>query len=241
MSPVVIRHAKDHSMLRNALLLSIVLLSSLMLAKTAAAQTEGGDKPPLPPGPIVAKLPANAQWQIVFTDAEGRPLPPAAPGLTGNLPPRQITITRTRPIWHSEMIDTGGRTAECWYDGGIHFARMSNETTFTTVTGAALGLDPLLVAYDSRDFPKVDWVSPGTYRGIQQVDGRSCFVFSNGGSTVWIDQDTHYPVRGKEGDRGWQVQILAPPAGMLSLPAKLAGVSAAMQRMRQVGSLQSRQ
>lgn len=71
---------------------------------------------PLPPRLILAQLPDMNAWRIVFTfdrgpSGTGKP----APMIVGLL--QQLTVTMTKPLWHSELETIDSQKFECWRGG----------------------------------------------------------------------------------------------------------------------------
>src|ERR1700683_5577082 len=76
-----------------------------------AADDSGVVMAPLPPGPILLPLPDMCAWQILFSYGNG----PAGAGNAGKPAPgmeempRMVTITQTKPLWHSIIVTMDGK------------------------------------------------------------------------------------------------------------------------------------
>lgn len=211
---------------------------------SAAADPETTyEQTPLPPGPIIKQAPAYSQWQISFSYASRTPDQGSASSASAasdpaNAPgshlPRLLTVTRTKPQWHTMLVDVSGVKKEAWFDGSMLFAVGQKDSSVVPINmSSPRGRDELMDYSPGHDFPDVDWVSRNNYLGTQ--DGKT-WVFKYGpeGPTVWVDSTTHYPFRWQKGLETRTIQFLDPPTEQLKLPANVADVAADLRRLNEL-------
>jgi hypothetical protein len=215
----------------------LILLAFFMLTAIAMADPPVEyDKVPLPSGPILRHVPDFAHWQITFTYA-----PPPSSASPAATPPAQaqpshapklLTMTRTKPRWHSVLVDASGWKEEMWFDGSMRFQVPVNSTKVIPLSDAVPSVHDVWLEYHpGHELPDTDWVSAKTYLGKQK--GTNLLVFQNGnsGPTVWVDATTHFPVRWQLGQETRTIQFLDPPSEMLTLPESVANLSQGMKKL----------
>jgi hypothetical protein len=221
----------------------LVFLVISALAGVQAADAQQGQAVPLPPGFALAKMPAFSKWQIIFSYDDDKPAtagvaaPAATPG-TGKEAappprPRQVTVTRTDPVWHAVLVNTSGGTKECWGDGDFMYLKPTSESEAVPLfnnSQFSMSDSSRFVSNVQGGFPDLEWVSQKTYVGSQ----KGVFIFQEGGddgAKAWIAADTCYPISWKKGKETRMFQILAPPTEALVLPADIAKISQISKRI----------
>jgi hypothetical protein len=200
---------------------------------------------PLPAGPILRRAADFSQWQIDFTyqkksdaPAGADPSVPAgalAKSADADLPER-VTVTRTRPRWHSALVLGSGRKRELWFDGAMRYEVGPEPTTITPIAAFNPGYNPPFLEYSNHDFPDVEWVSFKTYLGMQK--GTNFWVFQEGpgGPIVWIDSTMRRPVIWKNSEETRTFSFLAAPTELLVLPDTIARLSEGFKRLQDLSS-----
>jgi hypothetical protein len=193
---------------------------SLVMADPAVEPT------PLPNGPLLDAGANFSAWQITFSydsdkpSATGKP-PPAPPkppmGTFSTLPPRTVTVIRTKPLWHSETIDTCGGKMDQWCDGSVRFLVEGGRPPSLPPIGASF--DAKFPNFSAISFPDMGWISASTYLGTQTMNSRPCLFFSKGDMKAWVDLETRFPVRWQRGDAETRIfRQLPPPTEVLTMP-----------------------
>jgi hypothetical protein len=210
--------------------------------RSLVADDSGGGETPLPDGPLLNVAPDFSTWQITFSYASDKPsaagkAPPAPlpppPGILSTLPPRTITVIRTKPLWHAEIIDTAGWKMDQWDDGASRYYIASGSPPRFVPNG--YGSDPKFTDFTTASFPNMDWISAATYVGTAPMDSHKCMVFSKGDMKAWIDLETRFPVRWQRTDAETRTfRRLSPPDDKLILPSSISKISAAIQHDRDV-------
>jgi len=187
-----------------------------------------------PSGPLLNRMGDFSAMEITYSYAQDQakasagapsapPLPAPLPSYVPVTPPRVVTLTRTKPIWHVVRVDTLGNKIEQWSNG-------------TDVFCVASGLpEPMLDTHDVYsgfpdytviDFPDMGWVSLQTYQGVQPKGGRPCLVFAKDDMTAWVDAESRLPVQWQKGGETRTFRQLPPPTERLELPSKIAALAA---------------
>lgn len=226
--------------MKRTLLAFGALLIGFAFTPIVADPAPAYDPAPLPPGPILARVPAYAEWRINYTYA---PPPDSGQGNSSSSSnangqayrpspslPQTFTMTQTKPIWHAVMINGAGEKKESWYDGMMRYEQASGSSGFFPVLSNP-GNNTSIYFSDGKDFPDVGWVSSGNYLGLQK--GTSYWVFrqSPEGPMLWVDSITHYPVRWMAGRETRTYQFPPAPTEPLTLPPGIAAYSKAFKRL----------
>ena len=195
-------------------------VSLLCLGQTlGAAPADNRPPPPLPEGPLLKKPADWSAWRIRYTYASDNSaaLNPALAAMSlDSLNLRQVTITRTKPLWSSSSETTSHKKLEQWFTGAARFCKASDEPG-----PFLLGIpDPRFPDY-SRGFPDLDWVDAKSYSGVDTVEGHPCLVFTKGGMIAWIDLKTRYPLKWQNGDEKRSFDELPVPTALLTLPKEV--------------------
>jgi len=199
------------------------------------AQT--GEPPPLPPGPLLQKMADYSAMKITYSypqeqeKAIATDKSPPGPTLFSLTPIRQLTLTRTKPIWHAVRVDVYGNNLGQWYDGhnsycevvGISEPAVNNPAQGQTYSAGMPDLN-------QTDFPDMGWISPQTYTGVETMVGHKCLVFKKNDMTAWIDLESRLPVQWQRGKETRTFQQLPPPTALLALPPKIAAFAAIIYR-----------
>jgi hypothetical protein len=193
------------------------------------------DFPPLPSGPLLQKMADYSAVQITYSypEAPAKPAPggwgPPGPDRSPTSPIRQLTLTRTKPIWHALRIDIYGNTMGEWYTGRHDFYEAVGfpEPLLHDPSPSQINAQGL-PDFRRVDFPDMDWVSSQTYAGVESVGGRQCLIFKKNNMTAWIDLESRLPVQWQQGGEIRTFQQLPPPTEPLVLPPKIAKIAAAL-------------
>lgn len=196
----------------------ICILGLLSTTISANASAE------LPQGPLLNSSSDFSTWQITYSYPEdqkkGTPAPPPPPSLPGSisiLPPRSITVTWTKPLWHSIIVDTGGTKSELWSDGTCYAFQQNGSPFAMYMTLQYLKFPD----FSSVSFPDTNWISPATYTGLESVGGRQCLIFTHDNMRAWIDLQSRFPLQWTRGGEKRIFQQLSPSSTMLDLPPEV--------------------
>jgi len=208
------------------------------LIPSSAAQQTGGDRPPLPSGPLLRPSANYSKWQIKYkylqdADKKDEELYKAAPspqrekGTMSMAPIRQVVVTRTDPVIRVEMVDVDGYNIDQWIENGNALfvaSGLSDPTIMSPQLKAHIG------DYTTPNFPDMQFVSPSTYVGVQPLGGHPCLVFVDKETTVWIDVDTRFPVAWRREGETRIYRELPPPQATLVVPAKFKELGGILKR-----------
>lgn len=225
-----------------------ILLVLLGFGAAAAGQTAVTyDPTPLPNGPLVRRAPDFSKWQIDFyytraSDKGGKASAPAPnlkdPAVLANMTqPKQLTVTRTKPLWHAVLLLANGSRRESWFDGAYRYEVHPENHSVVPIAQFNPGYNPAFLDYSSSDFPDIDWVSPQTYLGTQS--GTIYWVFKQGDddTMAWIDLTTRLPARWQNANEIRVFKFLPPPTEPLQLPPDVAALSAGLKRLQELSSM----
>jgi hypothetical protein len=208
------------------------MVSALAGFKAADAQEE---QLTLPPDFALGKMPAFSKWQILFSYDDDKPAAgaaaPAPKGVKAAPRARQVTVTRTDPLWHAIVVNTDGTTQECWGEANfLYFRPASGGQPFEFHSDSRVnfgGSSNFITNYAQGDFPDLAWISPKTYIGGQ----KGIFVFQESedkrnkgdkGAMAWVAADTRYPISWKKGNETRVFHILTPPTDQITFPPDIA-------------------
>jgi hypothetical protein len=218
---------------------------------------------PLPPGPILPQLPDMCAWQILFsysngptgTSNAGKPTPETE-GL-----PRMVTITQTKPLWHSIIVTMDGKRIECWGTPEVCYlisgagekptVLRKNPVEMVPVPSAKLGPNGRPVSMTMKsvggDFEAgVDSKylfnpAQGNFPDMEWLSPQTyvglqqeAFIFrqqGTGGAEVRIRADTRFPVSWTKGNEVRTFQLLPTPQEALVFPPDVASVAAEFARV----------
>jgi len=221
--------------------LLVLSVSSALRGDDAALQMA-----PLPNGFSLARLPAYAKWEILFSYPDDKDPSATSAGTAGagdtEAPPvmarpRLVTVTRTDPIWHAVMTDTAGATRDSWGDGLYVYLQplgadspvpVSTQSHVKNWSGSML----FLTCYNGADFVDTDWISPATYVGKRA----NMFVFRQAGEAGWevsVDENTRLPVLWKQGKVTRTLRVLDAPTGMQQMAPAVRKMSADLRHFHQ--------
>jgi len=192
-----------------------------------------GEPEHVPSGVLLKRAPDYSAWTISVT----YPGAPAAATGQGTQQVQQVSVTRTKPLWHAVSRGKGGVVADCWGDARQTFSIMPQIPQASILTrGVDSGKfevpDQLTVGYDKRDFPDMDWVSASTYKGSLKDGKILIFQESDGeGATVYIDAESRLPIRWQKPGEVRDFRFLAAPDTPLAFPAQ---VTATLEAARKV-------
>ena len=236
--------------MKSPLTILVTLAAAVSLA--AAEPPPVYEKTPLPTGPLINRAPDFSQWQIAFSYAKSAKsaagaagaagAPDAAAAPAGAEPtakphiPKEVTVTRTKPRWHAELVYQDGKKMESWCDGLMRYEVGPEPGMVMPIAEFNPGYNPAFLEYSTADFPDVDWVSPATYLGTLKDTPYWVFQQGEGGAMVWIDSTTRFPVRWQRAFETRVFKFLAPPTELLTLPGNVAKISEDLRRIRQLSN-----
>jgi len=224
--------------MRSALPTWLLLLLPLLLPMTPAA-----GEAPLPPGPLIARMPPQSAWSILYqypTPVEGRP-----PSRFARYRPRERQIARDGTLYHEKTVYESGADEERWLAGALEVARVPGSREVVVVEfGEAPPPDH--DRFETSDFPGLGWVTPETYRGTRSYEGRRVWVFCRSAAgaegdippfplelgkrrpeLALIDPETRHPLYSSDGQRACfyrysqAAEPLRPPEPFLRVLRKL--------------------
>lgn len=190
---------------------------------------------PLPDGPLLSSGGDFTAWQITYAydsdkpspNGQPPPPPPKTPfGQLSLLPVRSVTLTRTKPYWHSVTTDIGGGKMEQWSDGA---SRLFSEGDFPPML-APSAPSWKFPDFNTIGFPDMDWISASTYVGSETIDGKKCLAFSKGDMKTWVELNSRFPVRWQRGKEVRTFRQLPPPTDSLSPPPDISAVFVSLKR-----------
>lgn len=220
-------------------------LFTLLMAAVLQAAEPNLRQEPLPPGPLLQRIPDFSSWRVNFfyaqdkiKSADGKSPDYPARDDTFFLPalPRTLVITRTKPRWLVVIKDVKGNSLEQSCDGERQYVSGALGQGNDPVGAFMINKDPFsgdwgkFMDFSLCDFPDLEWVSKQTYKGIQSDNGRDFLVFESNGMSAWIDLTTRYPVLWKKEGERRTFQQLAPPTKMVDLPAQAAALAEAIKK-----------
>jgi len=223
---------------------STLIYAGLYVGLVAAACAQTGNdanKPPLPAGGIPLKPADMCAWQINYAysgetprkPTDPPPTPPAIrPGFISipTAPPRQVTLTYTKPIWHAFATNVDGRKLDEWSDGQGHYYKADGSPNVAPVPTIGMGHTLMFPNYSQAVFKDMQWVSEQTYTGVASAAGHQCFVFRNGDMTAWFDRQSLAPVQWQNAAETRTFAQLSPPGDKLVFPPEFAKVSNQLNR-----------
>lgn len=197
------------------------------------------------PSPV-SKVADFAAWQITFVYADPKAKASAPPQSAASdssaqiqSRPRQVTLTRTAPYWRIETRDEAGRTVEQWFDGSEEYlmgtgleAPVLNTVSRLQILEEGTRPDGL-IDFSQAEFPDTAWVTPETYAGKEEVDGKPCLVFQKSGMKLWVDEATRNPVKWQRGEELRVFHQLTPPTSRLVLPGGIAKIAESLKKDRE--------
>ena|SRR5215210_941075 len=189
---------------------------------------EAAPQPTVPPGPLLNKAPALAQWTVTIKSAGETPAASPAPGEKGEKPQppagnERIGVVQTGNIRHEVRVRGTQVTSDAWsVDGTYITVDPSTKVARVSAGGGA----------STQDFPEIAWVSAKNFSGIQDVSGKKCIVFKDKLETyadsgekidavAYVDLETRLPVAMQKGDV-YTYQFGAPPQAPLTPPQNIA-------------------
>jgi hypothetical protein len=199
------------------------------------------EQPALPAGTLLKSAPKFSQWEIHFSygsSANSSDEPAPTPDPAAQLPPQEVTVTLTRPLWHAVLLDTMGRKSETWFDGTNAYLILPGTPLPNPVATDATDNLPDYLNYMAKkaDFPDMDWISLQNYVGQESIDGVNCLVFKKTGDVeekAWINADTRLPVRWTKANETRDFTFLQAPSAKLELPDAIKRIAKALEMVRQ--------
>lgn len=155
--------------------------AAAVFGQTAPSPTPAMEKPPLPPGPLLAKMPDFSKWTITVIDknaAVAAPTPTQASSGgksdQATAPKAVVTITKTIPII---LVSTVGKSdnSTVWCVGTFQIhqdAEYQKPALFSAASRVAVYVD-----YSKTDFPELQWIAEKNYVGVQKTGDQQYLVF----------------------------------------------------------------
>lgn len=224
--------------------------------------TSDGEQPVPPPGPLIQKrAPEFASWVISVR----------LPGDTAKKPNEQagqnpepkdqakadapkegtpkFAVIKTGKIYHVRLVDAQKQTWDVWSDGSVTATvpAKGGDAAFVAPPGDRDSVNPLYVNFSKSDFSGFEWISASNYRGIKNVMGQQCLVFSdkvkipsepasNGDKSApttpdqfeskvaCVNAETRLPVALTDASGISTYKFLTPPTAMQTLPASVVSL-----------------
>ena len=171
-----------------------------------------------------------SSWQISYTYA--KPVKPKDAKDSVSIPQpefepwgiKNVKLILTKPLWYEEMRDTQGGKIEYWHDGQVTFYKTNGDPLPRLV--ADYSQQPVI---GNKGFRDLEWVGDKTFVGQQKLESRQYLVFAKNDIKVWVDVNSHYPVRWQRGNETRDYQQLPAPKELLTMPTDIAQESEALQ------------
>ena len=210
--------------------LCILILPLALVAHAGAQTAQEKSLPPLPPGPLIAKV-EKGTWTVSVTAGQ------LSPSTLGKAP-------QTAPAEKWTTAKDGKLLAMSGTDFIGPFVRwVCPDGQFIKRDGAAIFmLDSTelptgeAVSYAGSDFPECRWIKRSDYSGVQSMGGKnSYYVFVNkepvqhpfetvdppGSLVCYVDQKSHLPVLLIQGNRTFNYEYSLDSVQQLTLPSEI--------------------
>lgn len=208
--------------------MKIFVLVAILSLFVPAAQGVGKTEQPLPPGPLIQKVPACADWTVTYQYGGDAKAPqtsafPATPksGRPSRSPRlRQERMIKFRDIVCFLAIDESGGREECWSVHGIQWVtpKGSHQRELAMNEDAPYFKADLPIAV----FPGFEWIAGANYAGMQNYNEKQCMVFQQANKMALIDAATKLPVLLKT-DEKIAAYVFGPtPRQAPELPGEIA-------------------
>ena len=209
---------------KNSVLLALTMAAMLILWNPLTVTVTAADE--LPSGPlIVRQLAERDAWkivtsqQVVAAKPAGRYSTPRPAPEVSESPQRQqqvssnndflkiinfgrpveMRLVRVRERWSAVLVNQQGETIEQWRDTDGQTYWLAGLRKMEQTIGAEELAETGLIDYTHNPFPGTGFASRNTYRGIEKIDGVTCWVFKIEETTLWVNQSTRYPRRMQRG------------------------------------------
>lgn len=126
----------------------------------------------MPSGPLPAVMPARAAWKIHFSYADesgGAPRSRFAVYF-----PKTISVEKSDGILREITVFRSGQMQERWIRGSREALRAPGSNAVTAGEGTP---EDEKSPVRSSDFPDLDWLGPGTFRGRVSYQGGKALLF----------------------------------------------------------------
>lgn len=209
----------------------LVACTALAILGVLQAYGQEGVLPP-PKAPFLKNLPAACTWKIAF-QKDGKPLTAdSAPAASNMISLRQmVEIQGTkRPEGCREiLLWSNGATSETWSHENFILSTSpgSEDVTVSEIGINYAGMQPFTPGFGQKDFPDLQWISPDSYQGTEEFQGRPCYVYKqpvSGNSTpiiAYIDGQSLWPVALRQGPILRVYSINTTPPAPFTLPVSL--------------------
>lgn len=220
------------------LTLSLVSLTAIQAqepaAPAAAAAAQPAQRPPLPEGPLLNRAPDMAQWTILHKESAAAASASAdktqpAPAATSSPGDFQALVTKTKDIYHIEIVTGDHRKIDRWVVDGAQVTIASNAAQpMVSIAGRA---DEFFTDFSKSDFGQVAWVSKKNFMDYRDVSGLKCLVFHDRirgegkeriEAQAFIDSTSRLPLLVQAGESSTTFRYGQAPAQMLVPPANVA-------------------
>ena len=251
-------------------LLAVVVYSFIIVAASAAWAQEATPPPtipPLPPGPLLKRAPDFSQWGITYdSPADKAAGHGSAPGKSEAAKPKalkEVQVTKSGSVRRVVTVEPDGSRSEVWCKDSVQ-ALVRPEWKYPVLADNGNKDNPnnsWILDFSKTDFPGCEWVSAGTYKGIQKLNGRECIVFQgqmvaatedapahpassedkNSGApqfavSAYIDIETRFPVRVLSGGEIANYKFGPVLQAMLEIPANIREAIEARDKTRKIAA-----
>jgi len=201
--------------------LALILLALALGSQVRAQDSDSGQASP-PSPPYVRALSGDFALVRKFSYPSGNSLTPeqkAEQGVPTNL--MEVDAVKKGAVRKDteHFLDGSGRTI--WRVDAYRFIVYLAHPDEVTLNYAGGPNDsPLLGRYrDAADFPELDWITAGTFQGVQMWQDKKCFAYKSGDDAAWIDFSTHLPLYYSSKTVQITYTWSNPPDEPLNLPA----------------------
>ncbi|XHR27654.1 MAG: hypothetical protein ACFUZC_17140 [Chthoniobacteraceae bacterium] len=126
--------------------------------------------------PLPARAPEFSKWTVSFSAQKSAHEAP---------PLKQLTVTKTKTVYHEEAVAATGEKRESWNVNGVEIVTKPGTHQWTILDRNSFGVgavDTLICPdYSKTDFPGLDWIFSNGFQGTQNVTGVPCIVFKGRG------------------------------------------------------------
>jgi hypothetical protein len=188
----------------------VILQAASILILGVSLPLHAQEKAPPPAAPFLNPAPEHSAWKVLYTFKNAPP--PGPPPLTL----MEVDVTKMNSTRQNVSIWSDNQTTEFWnYDGLCMFNQHGNPTVYLLpLSSVSSALSAAMPNYSKSDFPELDWVNAGNYKGVVTYQGHSCYLFQSKPSgaaaagynadqislqQAWIDVKTKLPAAFDDG------------------------------------------
>lgn len=174
---------------------------------------------PVPKNPMVHRAPAFASWTITFTYNGEKPAGSA------NLI-QSMTVTKTNKTYWEQTTWSAGNREEKWISDGNQLETAGNGKVIIIIRPpSAAEPSPDYSDYNRSDFPGLEWVSSGNYKGIETHQETPFFHFETADKKeALLSIETQLPLFSTDSSVSSTYTYNPPPTAPLIVPKRFLDV-----------------